>query len=158
MKTETILNEVERAFGFVAKPKGASISFHKDGCFQCDFLRKDLLAYKGRELPYEAIRCINQEMSCLSASGWRWALPSYLRYCLTTKTDAADMETEFLIYNLGPAPKYQAEAIMRFSALNQEQINCLHSFLLWCQEHERWSKYCPEHIERAINFILTLRA
>lgn len=68
------------------------------------------------------------------------------------------METEFLIYNLGPAPEHQAEARERLSALNQDQINCLLNFLLWCEEHEHWSTYCPEEIRRAIEFILTLKA
>ncbi|XQE65164.1 DUF6714 family protein [Pseudomonas sp. P3C3] len=158
MKTETIQSEVEKHFPFVAKPKGAAVSFHKDDCLHCNFLREDLLPYKGHELPVDAIRCLHQEMSCLSASGWRWALPSYLRYCLTKEAEASGMETEFLIYNLGPAPKYQAEARVRLSALNQEQINCLLNFLLWCKEHEYWSTYCPEDIQRAIEFILTLRA
>ena len=158
MNTENILNEVERTFTFVAKPKGALVSFHQDDCFQCKFLRKDLLAYKGRELPHEAIRCMHQDMSCLSASGWSWALPSYLRYCLTKEPCSANMETEFLIYNLGPTPEHQAEARNRLSALNQEQINCLLNFLHWCEKHEYWSTYCPEEIQEAIEFILTLRA
>ncbi len=158
MKTETIQSDVERLFTFVAKPKGTEISFHKDDCFKCKYLRKDLLPYKDQELPIEAIRCLHQEMSCLSASGWRWALPSYLGYCLTKEAEASGMETEFLIYNLGPAPEYQAEARDRLSALNQDQINCLLNFLFWCKEHEHWSTYCPEEIQRAIEFILTLKA
>ena len=158
MKSETILDIVERSFTFVEKPKGRSISFHKNDCWQCDSLREDLLQYKGRELPVEAIRCLHQEMSCLSASGWRWVLPSFLRYCITKEAEESGMETEFLIYNLSPAPEYQDEARIRLSALNKEQINCLLSLMLWCKENEYWSTYYPNEIHNAIGFIQSLRA
>ena len=158
MKTETVLSHVEQVFGFIKKPRGNSISFHKNDCLQCKFLRQELQPYKDMELPYQGIFCVFQDMSCLSAKGWRWVLPSYLRYCLTKEAEISGMETEFLIYNLGPNIGHQTETLERLSDLNQEQINCLLNFLFWCREHDYWSKYYLSDIKRAIGFIQKLRA
>ena len=158
MNIQTLLDEVERSFGFVAKPRADAISFHDTACDLCSYLRQDLLPYKDEQLPYEAIRCVHQEMSCLSATGWRWVLPSYLRYCLTEAAQVSEMEIEFLIYNLAPSAKHQPDTLKRLSALNQMQISCVLSFLRWCENHKKWSAYCPAEIQQAIEFISTLKA
>lgn len=157
MVTAELLSEVERAFPFVAKPQGLDLSFHKDECPLCEYLRQDLEAFTGQELPRKALRDIYSEMSCLSAEGWRWALPSYLRHCLAVTDTYGDSETEFLIYNLGPAPEHQRETLQRLAALNDEQIGCLIHFLEWCDVHPHWSEYCKEDISRALEFMRTPR-
>jgi hypothetical protein len=153
METAELLSEVERLFPFVAKPSGLDISFHEDECLQCDYLRRDLEEYVGSELPRTALREIYSEMSCLSAQGWRWVFPSYLRHCLAETTDYDNSETEFLIYNLGPAPEHEAETIQRLAALSDEQISCLIHFLDWCAIHPHWSGYCKDDISRAQAFM-----
>ena len=158
MNTEHLKKEVEKVFPFVEKPKGLALSFHKDDCDQCGYLREDVDKYEGRELPPEGIREIHQEMSCLSAKGWRWVLPSYLLYSLTEKASFSQMETEFLIYNLAPELKYQIEAKQRLSALNQDQLLCLVHFLEWCQKHEYWGQHCPKEIASGLGFLSTVRA
>jgi hypothetical protein len=158
MNSENLRIEVEKVFSFIEKPKGLELSFHKDDCPQCGYLRNDLDQYKDTQLSPAGIREIHQEMSCLSARGWRWVLPSYLLFCLTEKASYSQMETEFLIYNLAPELKHQLEAKQRLSGLNQEQINCLVHFLEWCQQHEHWGQYCPEEISSAIAFLSTIRA
>ncbi|WP_097459230.1 DUF6714 family protein [Mangrovitalea sediminis] len=158
MNTEDLRKEIEATFPFVEKPQGLALSFHKDACFQCEYLRKDLQSFKGKELPPEGIREIHQEMSCLSAKGWRWVLPSYLRYSLAEDASYDKTETEFLIYNLSPGLKYQLETKQRLAALNEEQLLCLIHFLEWCQEHEHWGQYCAEEISAGIAFLSTLRA
>src|SRR3990167_1862995 len=125
MNTRDLLREVEIAFPFVPKPEGLEISFHKVGCHECDYLREDLADVKGSEVDANALRTVVQEMSSLSAKGWRWILPSYLRHCLSVDSTYDDMETEFLIYNLRPDLKYQKDTIARLSLLNSRQIDCL---------------------------------
>jgi len=137
----------------VPKPEGRDISLHESGCWQCKYLRDDLAQYEDSELPNEAIRSLHQELSCLSARGWRWVLPSYLRRCLTQDPAYDAVETEFLIYNLGPSPEHESETRERLSALNREQVNCLAHFLEWCRTHPHWSQYCPNDIERARRFM-----
>jgi hypothetical protein len=151
MQSEVLLQEIERAFPFVKKPEGIDISFHKDDCLHCKSLREDLQQYQEEFLPPKGIREIYSEMSCLSAEGWRWALPSYLRFCVNNQP--AKDETEFLIYNLGPEEKHHEETIIRLSKLSEEQIYCLVSFLQWCQGNEYWSKYCLSNIEQGIEFL-----
>ena len=158
MNTEYLKTEIETVFPYVEKPKGLALSFHKDDCSQCGYLREDLDKYKGKELPPEGIREIHQEMSCLSAQGWRWALPSYLLYCLTEEASYNQMETEFLIYNLAPELKYQLETKKRLSALNRDQLLCLVHFLEWCQRHEHWGQYCSKKIASGFSFLSTVRA
>jgi len=157
MNTETLLTEVEKVFIPINKPSGFAISSHKVGCDLCEYLRKDLEVYSDRLLPSEAIRYIYGEISCLSAKGWRWVLPSYLHHCLTAdSTTDHDQATEFLIYNLGPDLKYQKETMQRLSLLNEKQINCLIHFLEWCAQHAYWSTYCPENINKGLAFMRTL--
>ncbi|ABV35330.1 hypothetical protein Ssed_0719 [Shewanella sediminis HAW-EB3] len=158
MNTEHLRNEIEAVFPFIEKPKGLALSFHKDDCFQCGYLRDELEQYQGEEIPPEAIREIHQEMSCLSAHGWCWALPSYLRFCITEEAKYNQMETEFLIYNLAPELKHELETKQRLSSLNQQQILCLIHFLEWCQQDEHWGQYCPEEISSGIAYLSTVRA
>lgn len=158
MDIETLLTEVKKVFSPIKKPSGFAISFHKVGCAQCEYLRKDLEIYTDGLLPPEAIRYMHGEMSCLSAKGWRWVLPSYLHHCLTAdSTTDGDQSTEFLICNLAPDLKYQKEAMQRLSLLNPEQVNCLIHFLEWCAQHAYWSTYCPEDINKGLAFMRTLR-
>ncbi len=156
MNTEQLREEIEKNFPFIEKPEGKSISFHKDECLPCVDLRRELEAYDSKEIPPVAIRSLHQELSCLSGEGWRWVLPSYLRFCLTSEAAYNLFETEFLIYNLSPGIEYQPETIERLAALNTGKIKCLVSFLQWCQEHEPWSEYCPEQIEAGVKFLSAL--
>jgi hypothetical protein len=157
MEAAALLREVDLAFPPVAKPKGLDLSFHRGGCARCDFLRKELQDCNATELPAEGVRQIHQDMSCLSAMAWRWVLPSYLKHCLRAN-DALRDETEFLIYNLGPEPKFEEETAGRLSLLNLEQLDCLVHFLEWCAAQAYWSRYCAEDIALAITFLRTLKA
>jgi len=158
MNTETLLQEVEKTFVPVKKPSGFAISFHKVGCDECDYLRNYLEVCTDPLLPPEAIRYMHGELSCLSAKGWRWVLPSYLHHCLAAdSTTDGDQATEFLIYNLGPDLKYQKETMQRLSLLNLKQIDCLIHFLEWCAQHAYWSTYCPENITNGLAFMRALR-
>lgn len=157
MNTEMLKREIEDQFTFVDKPEGLAISFHEDDCHQCEFLREELEKYCEQELPEEGIRDVHVEMSCLSAQGWRWALPSYLRYCLTDEALLTEQETQFLIYNLAPGVEYQSETTSRLSLLSDGQIHCLVHFLEWCREHEHWGKYFPQEISSGIVFLSALR-
>jgi Family of unknown function (DUF6714) len=153
MNKELLLQEIEETFPLVEKPEGLDISFHKDDCAHCFYLRKDLAEYKGKTLPNEGIRVIHDEMSSLSTKGWRWALPSFLKYSINVTDHSDDRETEFLIYNLSPSQEYEKETTERLSELNESQITCLIHFLEWCQDHPFWSDYCEEDISRGIKFL-----
>jgi len=158
MNFESLIKEIETVFPFVEKPAGINISFHKIDCYQCLYLRQEMEKYPVSELPKAALRYIHDELSCLSAKGWAWVLPSYLRYCVKSNSTYDGVETEFLIYNLSPELKYQKETLNRLSALNKKQILCLFHFIEWCEKHEHWSSYCPEEILRAKQFLLSVKA
>ena len=157
MGAKELLEEVQRVFPPVEKPGGLELSFHKVGCGDCAYLRTELEKYTGRELPVDAIRWIATEMSCLSAKGWRWVLPSYLKWCVGVDDTYNGLPTEFLIYTLAPNIKRQKETRQRMSELNGEQIACLVHFIEWCASHEYWSDYCPEEISLAHDYLCSIR-
>jgi hypothetical protein len=158
MDTDTLSKEIDEAFPLVEMPAGSDLPFHKNGCFECNWLREELETYRGKEITGETIRLIHQELSSLSAKAWRWILPHYLKFCLTPEAEYNTMETEFLIYNLGPDLKYQRETLQRLSNLNKAQIACLKHFLEWCSDHPYWKEYCPEEINKARNFVCAINA
>ena len=156
MDTVALLEEIDRVFPLVAKPSGDLIMFHQSGCYECEGVRNDLEQYSEPSLPDNAIRYLHNDMTCLSADGWRWVLPSYLKRCVTQ--DLYDpVETEFLIYNLSPNEKYEAETKQRLSKLSQEQLACLVHFIEWCENHPHWSEYCAAEIPKAIEFLHSLK-
>jgi hypothetical protein len=156
--TESLLNEMKVAFPPTKMPSNQELRFHAKGCLQCEFLANDLDDFRGKTIDGAAIRHIHQEMSCLSAKGWAWVLPHYLPYCLTSEAEYNQMETEFLLYNLSPAKKFEADTRKRLSLLSQEQIKCLIHFVEWLQEHPHWSTYCPEEIKSAQEFLHAIDA
>jgi hypothetical protein len=153
METNELLAEIRRAYPVVEMPKKRGLRFHAEGCVQCQYLSDYLDEHRGQPIDGEIIRYMHQEMSCLSAAGWAWALPHYLPFCLTPEAEYNQMETEFLIYGLGPRDEHKTEAKERLSALSDPQIDCLKSFLGWLSVHPKWSEYCPEDISRAERFL-----
>ena len=150
--------EVAARFPLVPKPVGVALSFHTEGCLHCDFLRRDLEPFGLPVLPEQAIYEVIREMSCLSAQGWRWMLPSYLVVCLEDPGGRLDNAIEFLIYNLAPLPEHALETRERLSGLDSGQIACLIHFLDWCAAHEHWGGYCPDEIARGLAFLPTVVA
>jgi hypothetical protein len=158
MDNDRLLKEIESAFPFVEMPDAQDLTFHQAGCHECEDLRKDIEDYRGKEITGQVIRFFHQEMSLLSAKAWQWILPHYLRFCLTPEALYDTAATQFLIYNLGPELQFQKDTLQRLSGFNQTQIDCLIHFLDWCLSQQYWKDYCPDAIERGMNFLLTIKA
>ncbi len=155
MDKSSILEEIEAAFPFVEMPSESELAFHLNGCRDCDDVREELEHYRGKEITGKAIRAAHRYLSTLSAKATRWILPHYLRFCFTAEAEYNRMETESLIYSLGPGPGAEVleEKLQRLSMLNADQITCLIHFLEWCLGDEYWSQYCPEDIELGLSFL-----
>jgi len=153
MDSRTLIAEIHAAFPKVDMPSKVDLRFHHDGCYQCNYLSEYLDQRRDQNVDGAVIRYMHQEMSCLSAKGWAWALPHYLPFCLTAEAEHNQLETEFLIYNLGPREEFKEDQRARLSALNQSQIRCLALFLEWLRLHPKWSEYCPADIARAARFL-----
>jgi len=158
MKKKILLDEIDTVFPFVEMPSHDELSFHKDGCSQCDDFLSDLELYRGKEISGEVIRLVHQEMAQLSAKAWAWILPHYLRYCLTSEGEYNRMETEFLIYNLSPSDKFKLDSAMRLSMLNPEQVSYLIKFCDWLLQKPEWKDIYEEDINRAIVFLNALES
>lgn len=157
MQKDDLLQEIDAAFPYTRKPQGLELSFHKDDCPHCYYLRKEMEKY-GDKIPKEGLRWLHNELSCLSSKGMRWVLPSLLRYCVKTNDTYDGMETEFLIYHLSPDLKYQKDVVAQLSPLSDSQVHCLKSFIDWCEEHEHWGAYCSEEVAHAADFLASLRS
>jgi hypothetical protein len=83
MNASDLLTEVRAVFPLVEMPAQRDLRVHSDGCAQCGYLSEYLDERRGHIVDGPVIRYMHQEMSCLSARGWAWALPHYLPYCLT---------------------------------------------------------------------------
>jgi hypothetical protein len=153
MNAEELLAEILEVFPPVEMPAGPELTFHAKGCHQCAYLAEDIENYRGKPIDGEAIRFLHQELSLLSAKAWRWIAPHYLSFCLTPEAEYNGMETEYLIYNLGPDERFREETLQRLSGLNKSQIGCLIHFMEWLASHPDWSEYCPENINKAIKFL-----
>lgn len=152
MQNPELSASVAEAFPFVEKPAGTDIQFHKDDCYECEYLREELGRY-GQTLDAKGIRTIHCEWSCLSAAGWVWALPSYLRFCVDKAAETCQDETEFLIYNLGQKEEFEAETLERLSKLSRSQLECLLSVIEWWNSSDYWIEYCGEDVQRADHFV-----
>jgi hypothetical protein len=158
MGNSELIDEIEASFPQVEMPAKSELSFHKNGCDQCRYLRDDLEERRGKEINGDLIRYLHQELGCLSTAGLKWILRDYLKFCLTPEAEYNMMETEFLIYHLGPDLKYQKETLQQLSGLSRNQIDCLIHFLEWSATHPKWGDYCPENIEKALNFMRAINA
>lgn len=137
-------------------PAERDLRFHADGCDQCAYLSEYLHENRTKSVDGPIIRYMHQEMSCLSAKGWAWALPHYLPFCLTPEAEYNKIETEFLIYNLAPKDEFKADTIKQLSLFSRRQLSCLVRFLEWASAHAMWKEYCPEDISRALMFVREL--
>jgi hypothetical protein len=153
IEADDLLKEIRAAFPQVQMPTKRDLRFHPEDCFQCEHLSEYLDESRGKPVDGAIIRYMHQEMSCLSAKGWLWALPHYLPFCLTPEAEYNRMETEFLIYNLGPGDKYADDTKVRLSALAAPQVRCLVHFLEWLSVNPKWKDYCPEDLSRALQFV-----
>lgn len=159
MKIENLREEIENAFNFVAKPAHGVFLVRRDNRYDCQYVTDALDAYNEMELPPQALRYLHSDLFCLSPIGFRWVLPSYLRYCVSdTAILYRDelLETEFLIYHLSHDSQYQAEVMQQLAIMNSQQIDCLISFVGWCKEGD-WGEYYSDHLAKAHAFLITLR-
>ncbi len=150
-----LIAQIKRAFPPVSKPADVDLVEHPAGCVECAWVENHLRSVPGPLLPREALRGLHSDMSCLTPAGWRWALPSFLRHCLTGPHDD-DLETEYMIYFLGGVDASQPDAREQLALFDQSQIDCVLRVLEWCSATPQWSEYCAVEIERAIAFMTCL--
>ena len=151
-----LIGEIDRIFPAVVKPADNDLVEHPVDCVQCSWVRNHLRPFDGPILPREALRGLHDDMSCLTAAGWRWAVPSFLRHCLSGP-HIDDIETEFMIYFLGGVEASEPDIAARLASFDDAQISCLCHVLEWCTTHPHWSDYCADNVARALMFLRCLR-
>lgn len=152
MSIDTIAQQIDRVFPLVEMPLKTELLFDQDSLEHCPLV-DDIEAFRGKKIAGEFIRLIHREMPYLSAEAWCWILPHYLRFCLTPEAEYNRMETEFLIYSLGPDLQLQAETVKQLSKFNAAQINCVLNFFEWCLASPYWQEFCPKELDQAMNFL-----
>jgi len=150
-----LLKEVDEAFPCMEMPESAELLFHQDQCRSCAEVRRYLDASRGVKADDALIRFIHQQLYHLSPVAFRWILPSYLKFCLSSVS--SQEEVYFLVYNLSPDQEFQEDTYRRLSALNAAQIRCLIHFLNWCSGNECWVEIRGD-VDKAIKFLHTVKA
>ena len=150
------LQSIEKAFPYQTRPSEGELPFHDDGCYHCEMTVRELVKYPSPELPAPAIRYLCDELGTLSAKAIVWVLPSYVRHVLTAEDERDPRPTEFLIYNLSPAPQYAAETREQLSRLTIEQLRALLAIIERWQGDPRWNDYWKTDLMGASTFLRTL--
>jgi len=151
---DNLMREINQEFPVIEMPKSDEIPHHRAGCVTCEHLAADLAVFRDKTIDAKLIRELHQEMSHLSAKAWRWMLPFYLRYCLTSEAEYSRFETEFLIYSLAPTEEFEADTSGRLSLISVDQLQVLLKFLSYLLSIEYWKSYCPTELYRGIAFLM----
>lgn len=152
MEADSLLKEIDEVFPFMEMPASVELTFHQDDCYLCAEMRRYLNASRNMKIDDELIRRVHQELHHLSPVAFRWILPHYLKFCLSSGGKYSQDEIHFFVYGLSTKPEYQDNLKRRLSALNTAQINCLITFLKWCEGNENLVEIV-ENIDRAIKFL-----
>jgi hypothetical protein len=150
MNPQALLERVQAAFPPIGRPPGPSAYMHAGECSGCHALRESLHGVDQPMLPLAALRSIYDQVAHLSAAGWRWVLPSYLAHCLSLAQNEAELDSEFLTFNLGASMHGLAQSVQRLTAFSPMQTECLVSFLEWCGQQPEWAELCGEDIDSAL--------
>jgi hypothetical protein len=151
-EADSLLKEINDVFPIMEMPASAKLTYHQDDCYLCAEVHRFLDASRNMEVDDALIRFLHQELSHLSPTAFRWILPYYLKFCLSSGGKFSQEETYFLVYYLSPDPEFQDDVCRRLSALDASQKSCLVDFLKWCKGNEDWVEIA-EDIDRAIKFL-----
>lgn len=154
MEANALLKEIDDVFPFMEMPASAKLTCHQDNCYLCVEIRRYLNASRNMKIDDALIRRLHQELHHLSPYAFRWILPHYFKFCLSSGGKYSQEEVYFLVYNLSPDPEFQDDVYRQLSALNTAQISCLVNFLKWCEGNEDWVEIMDD-IDRAIKFLIT---
>jgi hypothetical protein len=122
---QSLAMQIREAFPLVSRPPDAELTVHGNDCFHCSALVDEFKDERGGTFSPERACWLVGELSSLSPSGFRWALPSYLAAVIA---DDADQDLgEFLAYHFCGDPRADeaAEREARVRVLSEGQIDCL---------------------------------
>ena len=122
---QSLAVQIREAFPPVSRPPDAELTVHGNDCFHCSALIDEFKDERGGTFSPEHARWLVGELSLLSPSGFRWALPSYLAAVIG---DDADQDLgEFLAYHFCGDPRADEadEREARVRVLSEDQIDCL---------------------------------
>ena len=121
---------IREAFPPVSRPPDTELTVHGDECFYCSALIEEFKDVRDDTFSPERARWLIGELSLLSPSGFRWALPSYLAAVFVD--DADQILGEFLAYHFCVKCREdeETEREARVKILSCAQIDCLIKVLL----------------------------
>lgn len=154
---DRLIYDIEQAFSFAEMPPSSVVLAEGSDSHDCYGLSDDLDGFRGKEASGDVIRCIHQEILCLSPRAWLWILPYYLKYCLSPEGRYNQFETESLIYTLSPSEEVGGVVEDRLALLDISQLAVLERFLVYLSSQSWWQSYCPEELSAAIFFIHSVK-
>ena len=148
---QSLAMRIREAFPPVSRPPDAELTVHGDDCFHCSALIDEFKDEREGTFAPERARWLVGELSLLSPSGFRWALPSYLTAVFA---DDADQDLgEFLAYHFcgGLRDDEAAEREACVRVLSEDQMECLIRVLHMVRSN--LGSVCFSHVDEAIAFL-----
>jgi len=140
---------------YVDRP--VDITVHGENCHFCSLVLEGLEGELGPAITNKGVRWLQGDLGCLTVSGFRWALPSYLNAVISGDED---LELgEYLVYYFTVEGVSEEEIKHRencINILNSKQIMCVISVLKYVsfeQEESFGSNALSKDIERAIDML-----
>ena len=157
MTLATVLRAIEEAFPVVARRPDEELMEHKTGCTLCDCERQWILE---RSQPYptelsdDAVRGISLELSCYSAAGLQWVMPSLARAALKN-SGGDDLVAERWVISLANSQS-GSENRRRLRWLTRQQIAAL--VALFNFKFDQTDRSYRTDIAKAISLLRTLKS
>jgi hypothetical protein len=122
---QSLAIQIREVFPPVSRPPDAELTVHGNACFHCSALIDEFKDERGEIISPERVRWLVGELSLLSPSGFRWALPSYLAAVIADDSDQ-DLG-EFLAYHFCGETRADEEAERQacVRVLSEGQMDCL---------------------------------
>jgi len=136
-RTETIITDLDRAFGELKRPKDTEL-LHVD-CFDNSDIKPFYGEKHWREIPDEMIESQNGALCFFSPQAFRFFLPAYMRYCLRNYVDSQSFSVDATIYALNPHGSGQKDFMeSKWGLFSSDQLGVVVSFLKFMSEQEEY--------------------
>jgi hypothetical protein len=150
-----VITAIEESFPFGARPPDENLMEHPTGCLLCDCEREWILERSEphpAELSEDAARGASLELTCFSAAGVQWLMPSLLR-CALQDSSGDNLVAERLIYRF--AAGLDSDFLQNLNLLTSDQIGVIIQVLVFSAATD-FNEFYQNQLLRAIAFLRSI--
>jgi hypothetical protein len=154
-----VITAIEESFPFVARPPNEQLMEHPTGCILCDCEREWIMARSEphpAELSEDAARGASLELSCYSASGAKWLMPSLLRCALSESNSSDPLVAERLLYSFAYRSALNFQE--RLTLMSSDQIAVIIKLFVFQRDRTVLRKRFRFELLKAIAFLRSLQS